>query len=152
MSSSRVSMNGRGPLELVAVRCSQSQGGSARFDGATRVGIFSEQVWGVSDERHQGGQAPSPRRQSSARPPPVKGPLRRYAPLTDSSRPNYWASIEEDAPTGSDVRRRSTSCVAISRPAQQDLQPHEVGPPNLGHTPLQEQHGPDLHVYKTGPS
>jgi peptidoglycan/LPS O-acetylase OafA/YrhL len=47
-------------------------------------------------------------------PPPVKGPLRRFAPLTDSSRPNYRASIEEDVPTRSDVRRRPTSCVAIS--------------------------------------
>lgn len=54
-----------------------------------------------------------------ARPPPVKGPLRRYAPLTDSSRPKNPASIEEDAPTGSDVPRSQTSCVAIS---SQDIQ------------------------------
>ena len=54
------------------------------------------------------------RRYYLARPPPVKGPLRRYAPLTDSSRPKNPASIEEDAPTGSDVLKSQTSCVAIS--------------------------------------
>src|ERR1035437_6589855 len=48
----------------------------------------------------QAKTASSPRHHYLARPPPVKGPLRRYAPLTDSSRPNNPASIEEDAPTG----------------------------------------------------
>ena len=38
MSSSRVSMNGRSPLELVAVRCRQSQG-APRIDGSTGWGI-----------------------------------------------------------------------------------------------------------------
>jgi hypothetical protein len=66
-------------------------------------------VWFSSNRQ----TASSPRHHHLARPPPVKGPLRRYAPLTDSSRPNNPASIEEDAPTGSDVPRSQTSCVAI---------------------------------------
>jgi len=46
-------MSEQGPFELVVVRDRQPRRGSARLGGATRVGNFSEQVWGVSDERHQ---------------------------------------------------------------------------------------------------
>src|SRR5665647_503213 len=53
MSSSRVSMSGGAPLSWCVVRDHQPQGSPACLGGATRVGIFSEQVWGLSHERHQ---------------------------------------------------------------------------------------------------
>jgi len=52
MSSSRVSMSGGAPLSWCVVRDHQPQGSPACLGGATRVGNFSEQVWGLSHERH----------------------------------------------------------------------------------------------------
>src|ERR1035437_3502202 len=52
MSSSRVSMSGGAPLSWCVVRDHQPQGSPAYLSGATRVGNFSEQVWGLSHERH----------------------------------------------------------------------------------------------------
>lgn len=40
-------------MSWCVVRDRQHREGPASFAGATQVGIFSEQVWGVSDERHQ---------------------------------------------------------------------------------------------------
>src|SRR5665647_943542 len=52
MSSSRVSMRGGAPLSSCVVRDHQPQGSPTYLGGATRVGNFSEQVWGLSHERH----------------------------------------------------------------------------------------------------
>src|SRR5450759_4130453 len=56
MSSSRVSMGGGAPLSCCVVRDHQPQGSPACLGGITRVGNFSEQVWGLSHERHQNCQ------------------------------------------------------------------------------------------------
>ena len=51
MSSSHVSMSGGAPSSWRVVRDRQPRGSPARLGGATRVGNFSEQVWGDSPER-----------------------------------------------------------------------------------------------------
>src|ERR1051325_1061513 len=53
-SSSRVIMRGGGPFRLPVVRDQQPRRGLRHLGGATRVGNFSEQVWGDSSERRQG--------------------------------------------------------------------------------------------------
>src|SRR5262245_50692834 len=52
-SSSRVIIEGGGPFRLRVVRDQQPRGDLRRLGGATRVGKFSEQVWGASPERRQ---------------------------------------------------------------------------------------------------
>src|SRR4051794_18773592 len=52
-SSSRVSMSAGGPFELRVIRNRQPRRNLRRLGGATRVGNFSEQLWGDSPERRQ---------------------------------------------------------------------------------------------------
>jgi hypothetical protein len=57
-SSSRVSMSAGGPFELRVIRNRQPRRNLRRLGGATRVGNFSEQLWGDSPERRQLRAAP----------------------------------------------------------------------------------------------
>jgi hypothetical protein len=54
-SSSRVSMRGGGPVERRVVRDQQLRRDLRHLGGATRVGKFSEQLWGDSPERRHTG-------------------------------------------------------------------------------------------------
>jgi hypothetical protein len=51
MSSSRVIMSGGAPWSRCVVRDRQHRRSPAYLSGATRVGNFSEQLWGYSPER-----------------------------------------------------------------------------------------------------